>query len=165
MECYAFWDLIAEETYERCSQILRERSWKEFREKEKNKKVYVFGCNDACREWIRRYRNSFCIAGILDNSQARWNTEFEGLSVYNPNQRISQLSPQTDVIVIAMRLNADTVAAQLESLKFYNYYGLGVLVSGMEPYNKWVEQIRDWKSQPLKDIVMLLHYFLNTFNV
>lgn len=155
MECYAFWDLIAEETYERCSQILRERSWKEFREKEKNKKVYVFGCNDACREWIRRYRNSFCIAGILDNSQARWNTEFEGLSVYNPNQRISQLSPQTDVIVIAMRLNADTVAAQLESLKFYNYYGLGVLVSGMEPYNKWVEQIRDWKSQPLKDIVML----------
>ena len=155
MECYAFWDLIAEEAHERCGQTLRERSWKEFRQKEGNKKIYVFGCNDACREWIRQFRVSFCFAGILDNSQAKWGTEFEGFPVYNPNQLVPQLSPQTDAVVIAMRLNADAVAAQLESLNFYNYYGLGVLVSGMDPYRELVKQVKDWKRQPVKDIVML----------
>ena len=155
MEFYAFWDLIAEETYECCGQNLKEKSWKEFRQKEKDKKIYVFGCNDAGRAFICQYRDRFCFAGVLDNSQAKWGTEFEGLPVSAPNQVVPRLSPQTDAVVIAMRMNADVVAAQLEELNFCNYYGLGVLVSEMEPYADFVQQIRDWKKQPLKDMVML----------
>ncbi len=155
MECYAFWDLIAEETYERCSRRLKERSWEEFRKKEKDKRIYLFGCNDACGEWIRQFRDSFCLTGVLDNSQAKWGGKFEGLPIYNPNELVPRLSPETDAIVIAMRMNSDAVAVQLESLHFYNYYGLGVLVSGMEPYIELVKQIREWKKQPPKDIVML----------
>lgn len=154
-EEYAFWDLIAEEAYERCNQILKERDWKKFLQMEKGKKIYMFGCNDACRAWIQQYRDSFDIAGILDNSQAKWNTEFEGLPIYNPNELVPELSPQADVIVIAMRLNTDAVADQLEKLHFGNYYGLGVLVSGMEPYADWVAKIREWKNQPTQDVVML----------
>ena len=155
MECYAFWDLIAEETYECCGQNLKEKSWEEFRQKEKDKTIYVFGCNDAGRAFIRQYQDQFCFAGVLDNSQAKWGTEFEGLPVFNPNQAVPRLSPRTDAVVIAMRMNADVVAAQLENLNFCNYYGLGVLVSGMEPYKDLVQKIRDWKKQPPKDMVML----------
>jgi len=155
-ESYAFWDLIAEEAYVPSNPILHTGSWEKFQKEESDRNIYLFGCNEACREFLRQYRGRFLFAGVLDNSKAKRNTEFEGLKVLAPEQIIPGLDAQENAVVIAMRLNADAVAKQLDSLGFGNYYGLGVLVAGMAPYSEWVDYAADWKeNRPLEDIVMM----------
>lgn len=154
-ENYPFWDLIVEEAYHPRSNILRSRTWEIFSHKETDKNVYMFGCNDACRMFIERFGGSGRIAGVLDNSKLKWGADFAGCKVYNPNEVIPKLKETEDVIVIAMRLNADKVSEQIESLGFHNYYGLGVLVSGMAPYAEYVDYIETLKREcPIEDIIM-----------
>lgn len=155
-ESDAFLDLVAEEAYEPQNPVLRTGTWDKFRKREKDKIIYMFGCNDACREFIRQFKEEFQIYGILDNSRAKWDMEFEGIKVFEPNKIVPQLSAGEAAVVIAMRLNADAVSKQLEKLGFYNYYGLGVLVAGMDPYSRWVELSRRWKEEyPVEDIIMM----------
>jgi CDP-glycerol glycerophosphotransferase (TagB/SpsB family) len=154
-ENYPFWDLVAEEAYNPRSAILRGRTWESFIHNEMNKNVYMFGCNDACRMFIEQFGGSCRIAGVLDNSKLRWGADFAGCKVYNPNEIIPKLKETEDVIVIAMRLNADKVSEQIESLEFHNYYGLGVLVAGMTPYAEYVDHIETLKKEcPVEDIIM-----------
>ncbi len=155
-ESYAFWDLIAEEAYALSNPVLRTGNWEKFQREESNRNIYLFGCNEACRDFIRLYKEQFRLAGVLDNSKAKWNGEFEGLKVLEPEKTVSGLSAECDTVVIAMRLNADAVAKQLDRLGFCNYYGLGVLVSGIEPYSGWVDRAIGWKGKcPVEDIIMM----------
>ena len=152
---YPFWDLIVEETYNSHDKVLKEGTWGKFQENELENDIYMFGCNDASRIFIELYKGQFHIRGILDNAKDKWGTTFCGLEVLPPAETIQSLSEQTAVIVIAMRLNADSVIAQLKSLGFQHYYGLGVLVSGMEPYATLVKDIERIKlEEPVQDIVI-----------
>lgn len=155
-ESYPFWDLIAEESYAPSNPVLRTGTWEKFQKEESCRNVYLFGCNDACRDFIRLYGERYRLAGVLDNSKAKWDSEFQGLRVLEPEKTVPGLSEKEDVILIAMRLNADAVAKQLDGLGFHHYYGLGVLVSGMEPYSDWVEKAAGWKEKcPVEDVVMM----------
>lgn len=151
---YAFWDLIAEEAYEPQSQVLKSGTWDVFQDKVKQ--VYLFGCNEAAKIFIQMFQDKFLFKGVLDNAEARWGTTFEGLPVLAPREVIPTLSAEQDAIVIALRLNADKVAKQLDALGFQHYYSLGVLVAGMEPYATVVKEATECKKNaPLEDIVLM----------
>lgn len=155
-ETFAFWDLIVEEAYEPQDETLRKGSWKQFKKDARNKDIYIFGCNDACKDFIQAYKEEYHIAGILDNSKVRWGTRFNGVDVLAPTEIIPQLNEDKDMILIAMRLNADAVAMQLQQMGWHHYYGLGVLVSGMYPYSNWVKIARILKKySKTKDVIIM----------
>lgn len=155
-ESYAFWDLIAEEAYLPENQHLRTGIWDKFCQEEREKKIYLFGCNAACKAFIWQFRDAFRIAGILDNASSRWETEFEGIRVFCPDEILPGLSAKDSTVVIAMRRNGDSVAKQLEEAGISNFYSMGVLVSGMPGYADFVTQVEDWKKhRPLQDVIML----------
>lgn len=155
-ESYAFWDLIAEEAYEPHNEMMRGRTFRKFREDEKKKNIYLFGCNEASRVFIQKYKKKYHFVCIIDNSKAKWGMVFEGLKVLSPNEIIPKLQPEKDVVIISMRLNADAVAKQVEELGFCNYYGLGVLVAGMWPYSVHVKLSGILKlSCQIRDIVLM----------
>ena len=67
---YAFWDLIAQEAYLPNITELKSYTLERFLETEKNKRVWLFGCNEARREIIGLYGGVWKIAGVLDNAEA-----------------------------------------------------------------------------------------------
>lgn len=154
-EDYPFWDLIAEEAYKPKSETLKKGTYEKFRSQEAGKHIYLFGCNDACRLFIERFASSYSIVGILDNSEVRWGSKFCGLPVWKPSEALPELQNEDAVIIIALRLQADSVADQLEQRGIRNYYGLAVLLSGISPYREMVELTERMERQPLEDIVMM----------
>ena len=154
-EDYPFWDLIAEMAYKPGNETLRKGTYDKFKSLETGKTIYMFGCNDACGLFIERFASTYSIAGILDNSEARWGSKFCGLPVWKPSEVLPELQREDAVIIIALRLQADTAANQLQQMGRRNCYGLGVLLSGMSPYREMVEQMERIRRQPVEDIVML----------
>ena len=67
-EEYAFWDLIAEEAYLPMNENLKANTWDKFQKDACDNDIYLFGCNDACRTFLRIYGKRYHIAGILDNA-------------------------------------------------------------------------------------------------
>ena len=153
---YAFWDLVAEESYLPKSPVLQEGIIEKFWALEIEKNIWLFGCNDACREFIHCFGKRLHITGILDNSKAKQGQTFEGLTVFSPEEVIPGLSKEQDVIVIAMRMNADAVARQIMGLGGVVFYSLGVLISGMEPYKEFIEHIqRLQETAQLEDVILM----------
>lgn len=152
---YPFWDLIAEESYAYRNPILRMGSQKQFLEREASKNVYLFGCNAASRLFIELYGAEVEIQGVLDNAKAKIGSDFAGKIVKNVYETVPGLSPDKDVIIIAMRLNGDKIAQQLDSFGFHNYYGLAKLIADTPPFSELVEYTESLKKQPLEDIIML----------
>lgn len=153
---YFFWDLIAEEAYLPKNSILKDGTIERFKKREKEKKVYIFAANEACRVFIQNYKDELNIVGVLDNAKVKWNSEWEGMPVLSPEEIVPTLSEEESVIIIAMRLNSDKVANQLQELGFYNLYSLGVILSGLEPYKSFVKEITILKEKThLEDIVLM----------
>lgn len=156
-EEYTFWDLIAEEAYLPENEDLRAHTWERFQQKAGDCDVYLFGCNDACRTFLRMYGSRYPIAGILDNASAKWGSRFEGIEVFPPGEVLPRLAlePDRNLVVIAMRLNADKVAKQMDEMGFHHYYGLGVLLSGMEPYASFIRETEEQKKSELQDVILM----------
>lgn len=152
---YPFWDLIAEEAYLPKSKTLRSGTYEKFQSLRSDRDIYMFGCNDACRLFLERFGFRWHFAGVLDNAPEKWGKSFCGLPVLEPGKVLPGLDEERIAIIIAMRMHTDDVAVQLEELGFHTYYGLGVLLAGMEPYRETVEHIEQVKAQPLEDMVML----------
>ncbi len=154
-EDYPFWDLIAEMAYKPQSETLRKGTYGRFQSLEAGKTLYLFGCNEACRLFIERFAAMYPIGGILDNSEARWGKEFCGLAVRNPREALPEILEEDAAVIIALRLNADAAAEQLEQMGIRRYYGLGVLLSGISPYREMAERLEALERQPVEDMVML----------
>lgn len=152
---YAFWELIAQEAHLPDSEMLRENTWSRFCELAGKKRIWMFGCNDACREWIGMYGGKWDICGILDNSPVRWHKEYCGKTVYPPGQVLPDMG-EDDAVIIALRLNTDLVAKQLADQGIADIYSLGVLVSGIEPYRSFAEACERMKQAPLRGDVVLI---------
>lgn len=152
---YPFWDLIAEEAYKPKSEVLKKGAYEKFRTLEAGKNIYMFGCNDACKLFIERFASLYPVVGILDNSEAKWGSEFCGLTVQKPSEVLPEIQKKDAAVIISLRLNADAVAEQLEQLGVRRYYGLAVLLAGMSPYREMVEVTEKMKNQPLEDIVIM----------
>ena len=152
-EEYPFWDLIAEEAYKPTDKTLLEGTYEKFYALEKEKEIYIFGCNDACMLFVKEFCSVFHFVGILDNAEEKWGSTWCGLPVFNP----AELAPSLKgaAVIIALRLNADDAAGQLKQLGFSDYYSLGVLIAGLSPYKEAAERMEQIKRQPLEDIVML----------
>ena len=140
-EDYPFWDLIAEMAYKPGNETLRKGTYGRFQSLEAGKKLYLFGCNEACRLFIERFAAMYPIGGILDNSEARWGKEFCGLAVRNPREALPEILEADAAVIIALRLNADAAAEQLEEMGVRRYYGLGVLLSGISPYREMTKRL------------------------
>ncbi len=151
---YAFWDFMAEQSYRTDLDCIKEGN-PEALEKENKKNLYLFGCNDAAREFFRIFKDSFHFVGVFDNSSVRWGSEFYGLKVFSPKDVIPNLKEDRDVIVISMRLSTDVVARQILDMGFHNIFSLAVIISQSEPYHEWVKKSEDFNKAELSDIVML----------
>ena len=155
-EVYAFWDLIAQEAYCPKTTGLQNGTWNHFLHNEQGKRVWIFACNEACRKLVEFYGDTWDIAGILDNAESMWGKMFCGIRVYSPGELICSLNADTDVIILALRLNADIVARQILNMGFSNIYSLGVLLAGMEPYKSFIEEIQELIDRTeLSDIVLM----------
>lgn len=152
---YPFWDLIAEESYAYRNPVLRNGSRERFWEREASKTVYLFGCNAASRLFIELYGAELEIRGVLDNAKAKVGTDFAGKTVKSVSETIPKLSPDKDVVIVAMRLNGDKIAEQLDGFGFPNYYGLAKLIADTPPFSELVEYAEQLKKQEPEDIVML----------
>lgn len=152
---YAFWDLIAQEAHLPDSEILKKNTWSRFCTQARGKHIWIFACNDACRELIGHYGGAWDICGILDNSPAMWHKEYCGKTVYPPKDIMPNMG-KDDVVVIALRLNADLVAKQLTDSGITDIYSLGVLISGMEPYRSFAEACERMKQEPLHSEMVLI---------
>ncbi len=146
-EDYPFWDLIAEMAYKPGNETLRKGTYGRFQSLEAGKKLYLFGCNEACRLFIERFAAMYPIGGILDNSEARWGKEFCGLAVRNPREALPEILEADAAVIIALRLNADAAAEQLEEMGVRRYYGLGVLLSGISPYREMTKRLEALERQ------------------
>ena len=80
---------------------------------------------------------------------------FEGLTVFAPADIVPGLDPETDAIVLSLRLNADIVAKQLIEMGFDRLYSLGVLLSDMEPYSSFIDEVNRLKAEPLRDVILM----------
>lgn len=152
---WSFWNLIEQEAYLPESEYLKGRGMERFRGSEAGKNVWLFGCNGASESFIYTYSDTVKIAGILDNSTVRQGSDFHGIWVYSPEEAVCRMREETDTVIICMRISADTIAQQLDCLGFRNYYSLGVLIAGEEPYRSFIEELDEIKKRPLEDIVML----------
>lgn len=152
---YPFYDLIAEESYAYSNPVLRNGSREQFWKREASKNVYMFGCNAACRLFIELYGAELEIRGVLDNAKAKVGMDFAGKTVISVSETIPKLSPDKDVVIIAMRLNGDKIAEQLDGFGFPNYYGLAKLIADTPPFSELVEYAEQLKKQETEDIVML----------
>lgn len=156
MEPYAFWDLIAQEAYNPASDQLKNKTYEVFTREDLKKRIWLFACNDACKELINLYSAKLNIAGILDNNESMWGKEFCGVTVFEPAKTIASLDTDTDAIVLMLRLNGDAVAKQITDIGFTNVYSLGVILSGIEPFRSFVDEINELKSKgELRDIVLM----------
>ncbi len=154
-DTYAFWDLMAERSYQTEIEYLKKRGIAKFNQEDTPKNVYLFGCNDAAETFYKLYNAQYRFKGIFDNAEARYGTKFAGLPVLCPNKIIPELDSQNNTIVIAMRLSGDIIARQLDRLGFRNYYSLAVLLAEMEPYTSWIKTMEQLENRPVQDIVLL----------
>lgn len=158
---YPFWDLITEEAYLPEDASLLENGCDAFREDAggEEKRLWLFGCNAACREVIRQGGLGgvpFRVAGILDNASSRQGKMFCGVPVFMPKEIVPTLHPKKDIVVIVLRLHADAVAKQLRKLGFFDIYSLGVLLADLEPYRSFVEELVKLKQKPVQDDLILM---------
>lgn len=156
-EEYAFWDLIAEEAYLPENENLKANTWDKFQKNAYGNNIYLFGCNDACRTFLRIYGKRYHIVGVLDNAPARWGSRFEDIEVFSPKEVLPKIALEQDknLVVIGMRLNADKVAKQLDDWGFQHYYGLGLLVAGMDPYAGFIKEMEEQKRAELQDMILM----------
>lgn len=64
-EDYPFWDLIAEEAYLPPNRALQKGTYEKFQMLETGKDIYMFGCNDACSLFLKRFNSQYHFAGGL----------------------------------------------------------------------------------------------------
>ena len=152
-DVYAFWDFVVEGSYRTNNERLIKQSAEAF-ERELKKNIYIFGCNDAAREFVHLFDKAL-IKGVFDNAESKWGTTFEGLKVLCPNEVIPKLDKKNDAIIISMRQSTDVVAEQIAGMGFDNYYSLAIYISETEPYSGWIEKSKHFLSSELEDIVML----------
>ncbi len=151
---YAYWELIAEKSYIVQDKIISARDISEFEKAETGKNIYIFGCNDAAKAFVDQNRDSCRIEGFLDNASGKWGSFFCGLTVYDPKIIIPKLNDDKDVIVIALKMNASEVAAQIYKLGFHNVYSLAVLLSGSHIYSELKEEFEEYEAKPLEDLIL-----------
>ena len=135
--------------------VLQNQTWAHFSNHERNKAIYIFGCSEASREVRHCLDNEFNIVGFLDNSKEKQGASFDGLPVYAPEIKIHELSCEKDAILIVMRKSTDLVVSQLEELGFHNYYSIGVLIAGIEPYSTFIKEIEVIRSKDVENIIIL----------
>lgn len=153
---YAFWDLIAQEAYCPKTVKLQDGTWSRFLQNEQGKHVWIFACNEACRKLIELYKDTWEIRGILDNAESMRGKTFCGIRVYSPDEVVRLLDAGRDVIILALRLNADIAAGQISGMGFPNVYSLGVMLAGMEPYKSFTEEIQEMINRTeVSDIVLM----------
>lgn len=152
---YFFWEKIEQRAFSTNNAILKEGTWSRFSSQERNKHIYIFGCSEAGREVKERLKDSYTIVGFLDNSKEKQGMLYDGLPVYSPDQIVPELSQERDTILIVLRKSTEVVAAQLEELGFDNFYSIGVILSDIEPYKSFIEEIEDVRKRELEDIIML----------
>ena len=152
-DTYAFWDLMAEHSYQTEIDYLKKRGIAKFNQEDTPKNIYLFGCNDASATFYKLYNAQYHFKGVFDNAETKHGTKFMGLPILCPNKIISELDPQNNTIIIAMRLSGDIIARQLDMLGFRNYYSLAVLLSEMEPYSSWIKKMEQLENYPVQDIV------------
>lgn len=128
--------------------------WGDFKEECKVKNVYLFGCNDVSKDVIKDFGSEWELKGILDNDKDKQGTEFEGLPVFLPEKKVSELSEDSDVVLIVMRKSADLVAKQLHSIGFDNCYSFGHCLRDIYPYSNIIERVEKVRNEPLEDIIM-----------
>ncbi len=153
-ENYAYWELIAEKSYlSSNSQILR-NGLRQFVTCEEGKNTYVFGSNEAAKAFISQNRQDLFFSGILDNAAGKWGNEVCGVKVLEPAKVIPTLSPENDVVVIALKMSTDDVAAQILGYGFDNIYSLAVLISQTTPYKEWITELEAAEKKPLEDLIL-----------
>lgn len=153
-ENYAYFELIAEKSYVLCDKRIMARGISDFERLELKKNIYIFGCNDVAKAFIKDNSESCHIAGILDNAAGKWGECVYGVEVFDPKRIIPKMSENKDVILIALKLGTDTVAVEIHDIGFDNVYSLAVLISQCEPYYKLRCEFDEYEKKNLEDLIV-----------
>lgn len=98
-------------------------TWKQFKQKLKNKELYLFGCGNTCKEFLNKYGKTYEIAGILDNDSKKWGTKFLCYDIMECNGQI-QNKQERVVILITSSLFFDEIRMQLKNQGYENVYSV-----------------------------------------
>ena len=73
-------------------------------------KAFIFGTGSTADRLLPQIRKEYEVIGFLDNDKSKWNTSFEGLSVYPPDYI---LQADYDSIIIATTTGLNPITKQL----------------------------------------------------
>jgi len=83
------------------------------------RKIFVFGSGNYARKFLSQFGDDYDIAGILDNSRAKWGEYLENIEIMNPDI-LSTLTPNEYKVIICIK-NYIPVMKQLKALGATNY--------------------------------------------
>lgn len=99
------------------------------------KKLYIFGSGDYATKFIKRFRDQYEIAGILDNNSDKWGKDLEGIRIYEPSHLLKE---ETGLKVFICIKFYDEVFAQLKEMG----------ISHIGIFNPWIVYPRPPKHIP-----------------
>lgn len=130
----------------------KEDCWKEFNQLAYGKKVYIFGAVGAkhiIRDQIK-YGYPWNIAGILDNDQKKWGTEYiKGWIVSSPHVLLEE--NLDELVVLISGLHTSEMGKQLHEIGVKNYFSEFWMTTDMKDFIQ--QDIDDNKILSLFDIL------------
>ncbi len=77
------------------------------------KKLYIFGSGDYATKFVKRFRDQYEIAGIIDNNSEKWGKDLEGIRIYEPAHLLTE---KTGLKVFICIKFYDEVLTQLKEM-------------------------------------------------
>lgn len=100
-----------------------------------NRRLFLFGSGSYAAQFLSQFGNDYKIAGIIDNDREKWDSMFQGITIYPPDI-LKKLEPGTFKIIICIR-NYMGVLHQLQKM---GIHGFSVYDSGLR-YSRKLECI------------------------
>lgn len=99
------------------------------------KKMYIFGSGDYAAKFIKKYRDQYEIAGIIDNNSEKWGNDLDGIRIYEPAHLLAEESGFK--VFICIKFYDDVLAQLME---------MGISHIGI--FNPWLNYPRPPKHIP-----------------
>ena len=84
-----------------------------------NRKLYLFGSGNFTKQFLSQFRNTYDVAGIIDNNEGKWGTMLDGVEITSPDI-LKTMEPGTYKVIICIK-NYSAVMNQMKEMHIKDF--------------------------------------------
>ncbi len=91
-----------------------------------DKKIVLFGSGKFTERFLVQFRGQYDVYAIVDNNQAKWGTELEGVKIYSPDMLRDMDANERHIIICIKNFVGTVLQLQSMGIEDYHVYDPGV---------------------------------------